>query len=274
MNKFLTRSLTGIILVTVMISAIVLSKYSFALLFIVILLVGIFEYKALIKHSGIKLNLIPILFISVSVFVLSFLIAQGIIEFKYLIFIFPSLLFIIAAELYRKEPQPLENISLSIFGVIYIALPIALINFLVFNDILGNNAYSPKLLIALFALIWIYDSGAYLFGVTLGKHRLFERISPKKSWEGAIGGSIVAIIASIFVSKLIPEIELIHWVFIAIITIITATFGDLSESMLKRYFNVKDSGNVLPGHGGVLDRFDSLFFVVPGVITYIEIFIR
>jgi len=129
------------------------------------------------------------------------------------------------------------------------------------------------LLIALFSLIWIYDSGAYLVGVSIGKHRLFERISPKKSWEGAIGGTVFAVAAAYFISGLIPEIKMIHWIAISVVLVISATFGDLTESMFKRYFGIKDSGHILPGHGGMLDRFDSLFFVVPAVFAYIKIFI-
>lgn len=274
MNKFLTRSITGVVLVLIMITAILLSKYSFAVLFIIITLVGIFEYISLLKKSEVKINIIPLVLVSVTVFILSFFVAQGILQYKFLLLILPAIFFIIAAELYRKKTKPLENIGLSIFGIVYIAIPLSLINFIVFNKIFGHNNYSPNLLITLFALIWIYDSGAYFFGVTFGKNRLFERISPKKSWEGAFGGASIAIVASFFASSFIPEIEQIHWIFIASITIVSATFGDLSESMIKRYFNVKDSGNVLPGHGGVLDRFDSLLFVIPCIIAYIEIFVK
>jgi phosphatidate cytidylyltransferase len=147
-------------------------------------------------------------------------------------------------------------------------------NFLVFHEISGNNLYSPKLLVALFALIWTYDSGAYLVGVSIGKHRLFERISPKKSWEGAIGGTFTAILVSWLISRYIPEIQWTHWIIISILTVVSSTFGDLTESMFKRYFGIKDSGTILPGHGGILDRFDSLFFAVPVVVTYIYLFVK
>ena len=150
----------------------------------------------------------------------------------------------------------------------------SLINFLVFPEILGGNNYTPKLLIALFSLIWIYDSGAYLVGVSIGKHRLFERISPKKSWEGAIGGTLTAILAAYFISVFVPEIDLIHWIAISMLTVISSTFGDLTESMFKRFFAIKDSGNLFPGHGGVLDRFDSLFFAVPVVVMYLKLFVE
>jgi phosphatidate cytidylyltransferase len=134
--------------------------------------------------------------------------------------------------------------------------------------------YTPKLLIALFSLIWIYDSGAYLVGISIGKHRLFERISPKKSWEGAVGGTMSALIAAYFIAGFIPEIKLAHWLAIGFLTVVSATFGDLTESMLKRYFGIKDSGNLLPGHGGILDRFDSLFFAAPVLVFYLKLFVE
>jgi len=140
--------------------------------------------------------------------------------------------------------------------------------------VLEGNTYTPKLLIAVFVLIWIYDSGAYLVGVSIGKHRLFERISPKKSWEGAIGGTLTAMLAAYFISGFIPEIKLVHWLAISILTVVSSTFGDLTESMFKRYFGIKDSGNILPGHGGILDRFDSLFFAAPFVVTYLKLIIE
>jgi phosphatidate cytidylyltransferase len=274
LKKLITRTITGIVLVLVMLTAIIVSQYSFALLFLVILTASVSEFVNIYKHSDVRPNKFFAYSVSISLFVVSFLIAQGLIEFKYFFGLLPSFLMIMAAELYRKKDKPAENIAVTIFSIIYLAIPLSLISFLVFPEILGGNAYTPKILIALFALIWIYDSGAYLVGVSIGKHRLFERISPKKSWEGAIGGTLIAITASYFISGFIPEIKLIHWIAISILTVVSSTFGDLTESMFKRYFGIKDSGNILPGHGGVLDRFDSLFFAAPVVVMYLKLFIE
>ena len=123
-------------------------------------------------------------------------------------------------------------------------------------------------------IIWIYDSAAYLFGVSFGRHRLFERISPKKSWEGAIGGALAALAASYAAFIFIPEISLVNWIVLSALIIVSATLGDLTESMIKRSFGVKDSSNLIPGHGGILDRFDSLFFVVPVVVLYLKLIIE
>ncbi len=274
MKKLITRTITGIVLVLVMLTAIMTSQYTYALLFMVILAAGIYEFNHLFKQSEIQPNRYFSYSVSLLLFVTTFLIATGIIEFKYFLGLLPFLLIIMAAELYRKKDKPVENIAVTIFSIIYLAIPLSMVNFLVFPEFLNENSYTPKLLIALFSLIWIYDSGAYLVGVSIGKHRLFERISPKKSWEGAIGGTLIAITASYFISGIIPEIKLIHWIVLSILTVISATFGDLTESMFKRHFGIKDSGNILPGHGGVLDRFDSLFFAAPVVVMYLKLFIE
>jgi phosphatidate cytidylyltransferase len=274
LKKLITRTITGIVLVLVMLTAILVSQYSFVLLFLVILIASINEYTNLYKQSEVKPNKFFAYFVSISLFSVSFLIAKGIIEIKYFFGFLPLFLTIMAAELYRRKDKTAENIAVTIFGIIYLAIPLSLINFLVFPEILNGNDYTPKLLIATFSLIWIYDSGAYLVGVSIGRHRLFERISPKKSWEGAIGGTLIAITASFFISNFIPEVKQFHWVAISILTVVSATFGDLTESMFKRYFGIKDSGNILPGHGGVLDRFDSLFFAVPVVLAYLKLFVE
>jgi phosphatidate cytidylyltransferase len=274
LKKLITRSVTGIILVLVMLTAIFSSEYSFMALFLFILLGGIIEFAGLFKESNIQPNRVFIILISGLFFIVSFLIAQGTLESKFLLSLFPMFLIIMAAELYRKKENPVLNIAVTIFTIIYLATPISLINFLVFPHFQDGNNYSPKLLVALFALIWIYDSGAYLVGVSIGKHRLFERISPKKSWEGAIGGTLTAMLAAYFISGFIPEIKLTHWIAFSILTVISSTFGDLTESMFKRHFGIKDSGNLLPGHGGILDRFDSLFFAAPMMVMYLKLFVE
>ena len=274
MKKLITRTITGIVLVFVMLTAIWISEYSFAVLFISILAGGLFEFSNLYKQSEIRPNKWLSFLISLLLFGTSFLVAKGIIDTKYFLCFFPLFLMIMAAELYRKKQKPLENIAITIFSIVYLAIPLSLINFLVFPEIFPGNGYSPKLLIALFILIWTYDSGAYLFGVSMGKHRLFERISPKKSWEGAVGGTLTTGVAATIISGYITEIQLNHWIAISILTVVCSTFGDLTESMFKRFFQIKDSGQIFPGHGGILDRFDSILFAVPVIVLYLKIIIE
>ena len=250
MKKFITRTITGAVLVLVIIAAILAGKYTFALLFLSIMTGCIAEFSNLFKQSEVKPNRWLSHLVSIILFTVFFMTAQQMLEVKYLWGLLPFLLIIMAAEMYRKSKKPVENIAVTILSILYLALPLSLVSFLVFPEVLSGNEYNPKLLIALFVLIWIYDSGAYLVGVSIGKHRLFERISPKKSWEGAIGGTIIAIAAGYLISGFIPEIKPVHWIAISILIVVSSTFGDLTESLFKRYFEIKDSGNVLPGHGG------------------------
>jgi phosphatidate cytidylyltransferase len=273
LKKLITRTITGIVLVLIMLTAILASQYSFIVLFILILAGGLTEFLNLYKQSDIQPNKWLSYVVSFALFGISFFVAKGMIGAKYFLLMFPLFILIMAAELYRKKIQPIENIALTIFSIVYMAIPLAFVNFLVFPEIF-SHVYSPKLLIALFILIWTNDSGAYLVGVSIGKHRLFERISPKKSWEGAIGGTITAIFAAIIISGYIPEIQLTHWIAISILTVVSSVFGDLTESMFKRYFQIKDSGQIFPGHGGILDRFDSILFAVPVIALYLKIIIE
>jgi phosphatidate cytidylyltransferase len=170
-------------------------------------------------------------------------------------------------EIFRKHKHPLSNIAVTIVGIFYIALPLGLLDFLNSGNpvqFLGFPAY----LLGFFILTWFYDTGAYLFGKQFGKHKLFERISPKKTWEGSIAGTVVAVLTATGFSILVPGIVWFDWVTLACLIIIFGTFGDLTESMFKRSLNIKDSGNILPGHGGILDRFDTVFISAPFVFLY------
>ena len=268
MKNLIIRSLTGIVVVTVILASLFLHKYSFAGLFLLILAGCLVEYYGLLKNSPLKPNKFIGFVSGILFFVLSFLIASQLISPIFYLTLIPVLLLTFVFELYQAHESSLQNISATICGFFYTAVPLGLSNFLVFS---GDGSYSPRLMVALLVIIWVYDSGAYLFGVSFGKHRLFERISPKKSWEGAIGGALAAMAAGWLISGFIPEIAIVHWLIIALLTVIAATFGDLSESMLKRQFGVKDSSRFFPGHGGILDRFDSLLFAIPVLVLYIRI---
>jgi phosphatidate cytidylyltransferase len=181
---------------------------------------------------------------------------------------------VFVAELYSSSQTPFSNISSVLTGVIYVALPFALTTELTLHE--GN--YDYRIFLALFIFLWSNDVGAYCFGMMFGrkgKHKLFERISPKKSWEGFFGGIIVSLLAALVLSSVWGEryaFNEIHWFALALIVSLSGTFGDLTESMLKRAAGVKDSGKIMPGHGGILDRFDSALFAFPFALTYIYLF--
>jgi phosphatidate cytidylyltransferase len=168
-------------------------------------------------------------------------------------------------ELYRKSSTPIANIATSILGAIYAAFPMSLM--LIIPLLLGNGVWNPWIVIFYVFIIWANDVFAYLFGITLGKHRLFERISPKKSWEGFFGGLLGAM-AMGYAASIVVEGNAIVWIGLALVAAISGVFGDLIESMFKRSIDIKDSGNIIPGHGGWLDRFDALIISAPFVFVY------
>jgi glutamate dehydrogenase (NAD(P)+) len=167
--------------------------------------------------------------------------------------------------LYKKdEIKPFQTIAYSFLGIIYVALPFALLHFIAFN----NFTYHYEFVLGILFIIWANDIGAYAVGSLLGKHQLFKRISPKKTWEGSIGAALLAILVSYIIACYYTTWNNFHWLIIGIITVIAGTYGDLVESLLKRNLKVKDSGSIIPGHGGFLDRFDSFLLVVPLVVAF------
>lgn len=181
--------------------------------------------------------------------------------------VYPLFGSIFFAELYRKKNQPFHNIAFTLLGVLYTVLPFGLL-----SEIASfQNTYNPGILLGYFVLIWTSDTFAYLVGRKLGKRRLFERISPKKSWEGSAGGALAAFTMAWVLSQFYHDIELWIWICMAAIIVITGTLGDLTESLLKRSLGVKDSGNILPGHGGLLDRFDAILLSAPFVWAFLSL---
>ena len=252
-----------------------------------------YEFYSLARMAKIRPQKYAGILIGVLLFVISFLLAIDFINARYFYVFIPLLLMVFINELYLNNRRPFSNISYTYMGIIYIAIPISLLNFIVLqtgefpaeiqqtealfdpiNYVLQPSIkinYTPGVLLGLFAIIWTFDTGSYLIGVPLGRRKLFKRISPKKTWEGFLGGALIALMISYPVSRLFPFLTLINWVVIAFIVVLMGTFGDLVESMYKRSLGVKDSGSILPGHGGVLDRFDALLLAAPVVFAYLEL---
>jgi phosphatidate cytidylyltransferase len=266
------RSISGLLFATVLIGSIVFGPWSFALLFGLFSIFILREFYQLSKTAGISPLRNTGLFLGGCIFFLTFLSTMGVITGN-LTGIYLAVLFIVPViELYRAKKNSMENVAVTLFGILYVIFPFSLFNFFVFPDYPEAGQYDPKLLIILFILIWAYDSGAYLFGITMGKHRLFERISPKKSWEGFFGGWILALLVAAGLQRIFPDYELFFMLLIATAVTIAGTYGDLVESMIKRNLGIKDSGKFMPGHGGLLDRFDSILFASPFVYLVIRIF--
>jgi len=272
LTDLVRRSLTGVAFVIVIVAGIILHPIAFALVFAGMQFLMLKEFYSITQGEGIQPQKVTGYIIGLVLFATLFSYANGLVPMNLLFLIFPILFLVFIAELYRGKGNSIANIAITIMGIIYIALPFSLLNFLVFRGVPGNSEFSPKLLLGIFFILWTYDTIAYLFGMWLGKHRLFERISPKKSWEGVIGGGIFAMVTGILNSVIFQSLGLVSWMGIALIIVIFGTFGDLVESLMKRSLNIKDSGALLPGHGGILDRFDSLLMAIPFIIAWLLIF--
>jgi phosphatidate cytidylyltransferase len=186
------------------------------------------------------------------------------------------IIYLMVGELYKKKPNPIHNWAYALMSQLYVALPFALLNVLAFSTGAVSTdgemmvtGYNPILPLSIFIFTWINDTGAYCSGMLFGKHRLFERISPKKSWEGFAGGLVVCLLASMLMYRLFPFLPMWAWAGLALTVVVFGTWGDLTESLLKRQLQIKDSGNILPGHGGMLDRFDSSLMAIPAAVVYL-----
>jgi phosphatidate cytidylyltransferase len=273
-KTFYTRATTALVFVALLLGCVWYSFYSFFLFFGIVGLIGLYEFYKISE----RLNTRPYKIIAYLLYTL--IIATVFIdaynesqEFKYLrlvssfsVFLLPFILFIM--ELFKKE-NSINNIAYTIMGLIYVLIPCVFIVLIVnYNK---YTIFNPNPVLGMIFFVWINDTGAYLVGSFFGKHKLFERISPNKTWEGTLGGIALCIALSFVVAQMFPQLAPIHWVVISIIVAVFGNLGDLVESMLKRMAGVKDSGNLMPGHGGVLDRFDSLFFATPFVFCYLAL---
>lgn len=267
MKNFLTRTLSGFLFVVLIIGSILPGQYYiFAVAFAAISAFTVCEFHKLTNvQQGVDQSLWVGIAGSLLLFFVSFLDASGEMSLP----VFPAyglfVVLVLIAELYRRKENPIHNWAYFVLGQLFVALPFSLLNYILFID-----GWQPYILLAVFVTIWVNDTGAYLVGVTIGKHRLFERISPKKSWEGFFGGAVAAVLSGYVFSLLIPQISLAEWIIFSEIIVVFGTFGDLIESLFKRTLNVKDSGNVMPGHGGLLDRFDSMLLAAPVAYIYLS----
>ncbi len=274
MKNFILRTLTGIAYVSVITAGILVNQYTFLALFSIVIILCLWEFYGLInKDHRSDISQVTSCLGGIMLFVATYLFASGkathVIFFPYLCYI----VFMLVFELYQKKEDPINHLSIAFLGQCYIALPLSLLNMIAFPECPeGVINYYPWLIFSLFVFIWVNDTGAYLVGICIGKHRLFERISPKKSWEGFFGGLVFTVLSSFVFAHFETNIPYYHWIGLAIVVVVFGTWGDLIESLMKRTLGVKDSGQSLPGHGGFLDRFDSLLLAVYGMLFYVELF--
>lgn len=266
-RELAVRTLSGIVLFLVVVAAVSFSEYGFAALMVAVCVGGLWEFYRMAALEGVAMHRIyPVAVGAVGV-IMSFLVARGSLSAVWLSLFFPLVYVIFVYELRRRHPKPFRNIGVAMAGLIYIGLPMSLINFVAFYE----GHYDAWIILCYIFTVWVNDIFAYLTGVMLGRHRMFERISPKKSWEGFVGGLVFAVAFGMLCGWLRGE-SLPWWCGLALVIVVSGVLGDLVESMFKRAVGVKDSGSIIPGHGGFMDRFDALVFSVPFVFAYFTIF--
>jgi phosphatidate cytidylyltransferase len=263
------RIITALIGVAVIIFGVVFSEWTYFAVFFIICFFSLREFYALSGLDG----MVPLktfgTICGMVVFCLSFLIEQGTISYRYYFLIFPMISLVYVIKLYKKlERKPFTNIAFTFLGIFYVAMPFALLNIAAFE----NGAYNYEIIFGCLFILWATDTGAYFAGTFFGKRKLFERISPKKSWEGAVGGAVLALIFAYIMAVNFQTLAFWQWMSIAVLIIVGGVYGDLVESLLKRSIEIKDSGDALPGHGGFLDRFDGLLISAPFIVAFLEIF--
>ena len=269
MKKLLVRVATGAVFGIVLLASILYNNFSFGTLFALVTCLAVNEFCNLVHEYKKTTFSTPIavvggLYLFLAFFLLDKVAVPFILFIPYLIL----LVFTFIRELYKKAGSPLDNFAYFALSQLYAALPFALLNML---TTFGPAAYNYIMPLSIFIFLWCSDSGAYFVGSAIGRRKLFERISPKKSWEGSIGGGVLALIAAYILSIYYPTLGTFEWMGMAAVVVVTGTYGDLIESCMKREMGIKDSGNILPGHGGILDRFDSAILAIPSVVIYLYI---
>lgn len=263
------RIFAAIVGVSIILAGVLYSEWTFWILFLVISVLTQREFYKLLKlDANLPLTFYGT-FCGVVLNALTFFIEKDILPFKFYYLIVPLLTTTFFIKLYKKrDSKPFANLGYTFLGIIYVAVPFALINELV----LTNNGYEPTLLLGCLFILWGSDTGAYFAGRFLGKRKLFERVSPKKTWEGFFGGAILAMLIAFILTQYFNCVLPWQWYVVAVIISVTGTLGDLVESLFKRSIAIKDSGSLIPGHGGFMDRFDGLLLSMPFIITFLKIF--
>jgi phosphatidate cytidylyltransferase len=268
-NNLTQRFITGISGSAAIITGVCINEWTYCLVFFIICLFALLEFYKLAGLDGVIPQKTFGTLCGVSIYLLSFFIEKGSISYRYYFLIFPIVSCVYMIKLYKKfERKPFTNIAFTFLGIFYVAVPFALLNIAAFE----GKVYNYEIIFGCLFILWASDTGAYFAGTFFGKRKLFERISPKKSWEGFFGGALLALIFAYGLSEFFHSISLVQWIIVGVIIIIGGTFGDLVESLLKRSIEIKDSGTSIPGHGGFLDRFDGLLISAPFIVAYLEIF--
>ena len=263
------RAITTLVGGGLILAASIYSDWTYFLIFAVIL--G-FTQMEFYKLSGLD-GMLPLksfgTILGLLIFALTFMVEKERLPNEYLYLIFPLVSLTLFIKLYKKtDKKPFTGVAFTYLGLFYVAAPFSLLNLAVFSV---DAVHHYEILVGCLLILWASDTGAYFAGTRFGKTKLFERVSPKKSWEGFLGGAFSALIVAFVLSQYFVVLEDWKWLVIAGIIIIAGTYGDLIESLFKRSIEIKDSGSVLPGHGGFMDRFDGLLLSAPFITAFLKI---
>ena len=276
MNNFIVRTITGVIFVAAIVASF-LRPETMVLLFSIVTGLTVWEFTGLVnERENVTVNrfictVAGVYFFFAMTYFCSDLYggaAKSVVFIPYLV----TIIYLMIAELYLKQADPIQDWAYTMLSQMYIALPFSLLNVLAFtattNGVVTFNTLLP---LSIFIFLWVNDSGAYCVGSLLGRHKLFPRISPGKSWEGSIGGALFVLLAAYAISYFLDGrmLNSLEWLGLGLVVVIFGTWGDLVESLFKRTLGIKDSGNILPGHGGMLDRFDSSLMAIPAAVVYL-----
>lgn len=277
-KNLIVRTITGILYVAIMVAGF-LNARAMVALFAIITGMTLWEYTGLVNDRVANVNVNRFISTVGGVYFFIAIAAWSVDYVKGFAVMIPyilTIIYLLISELYLKNKDAVTNMAYTMLGQMYIVMPLAMINILAFKrDANGDfSGYDMLLPLAVFILLWANDSGAYCFGSLFGKHKLFPRISPGKTWEGSIGGGIFAVIIAGVIGYLANSgathtLNVYQWLGLGAVVVIFGTWGDLIESLFKRTIGVKDSGKILPGHGGMMDRFDSSLMAIPASVIYL-----
>ena len=274
MKKFLVRVATGAAFAITLLASIFYGKVSFGALFLLVTLLSVNEFCSIVKkYKGTTFSTWLAVLGGGYLFLATYMIFHGV-SINPLTIYSPYIAivaYMFIRQLFDTESKPLDNYAYFTMSQIYVAAPLALLNILATGGAEDGTTYSWLLPITIFLFIWCNDTGAFFVGCSIGRHKMWERVSPKKTWEGTVGGVVVAMIAGYVMSLFFEQMNVWQWMGMAAVVAVTGTYGDLIESCMKREMGIKDSGNILPGHGGILDRFDSAMLAIPSVAIYLYI---
>jgi len=276
MKNLITRTITGVLFVAVVVTSF-LRPTAMALLFALVTGLTVWEFTGLVNNrEGVSINRFISTVAGVYLYLAMFGFCCGLTPTAVFVPYLVTIIYLLVAELYAKHADPINDWAYTMMSQLYIAMPFSLLNVLAYRATPIGDVYAYLVPLSVFIFLWVNDSGAYCCGSLLGKHKLFPRISPGKSWEGSIGGGIFVVVAAYVVWFLSEQygvndlqMSALEWIGLGLVVVVFGTWGDLVESLFKRTLGIKDSGKILPGHGGMLDRFDSSLLAIPAAVVYL-----